>query len=260
MNLLSRLKPKSLGLVQSIGVLAQDHGGKAYLVGGPVRDLMLGQPNIDLDVTVEAPYKPSAFKGRIDRHSQLLGTGNIGIRLAENFAKLHQGATVICYPAFKTATVQLPDGSLVDFATARTETYTRGGAFPAVKPSDINEDLFRRDFTVNAMAIAINPETWGKLMDPFNGRADLLAQRLRVLHDKSFLDDPTRILRAARFKARLGFKMEAKTMRLLKSAIRIKVLDTIKPQRYLKDFEKILKEPKSLEAVKYLKLWGAYKV
>jgi tRNA nucleotidyltransferase (CCA-adding enzyme) len=163
------------------------------------------------------------------------------------------------YPAFKTATVHLPDGSLVDFATARKEIYARGGAFPAVKPSGIKDDLARRDFTVNAMAIGIGPENWGRLIDPFGGGKDLLSKRLRVLHEKSFLDDPTRILRAARFKARLGFSLERKTFKFLKSAIKIKVLDTIKPQRYLKDFNKVLKEPKSLEAVEYLKSWDAYK-
>jgi len=237
-NLLSRLNPESLGLVRSIGLLAQAQGVAAYLVGGPVRDLMLEFPNVDLDITVE---------------------GN-GLRLAEEFAALHRGARVTRYPAFKTATVHLPDGSLVDFATARQEIYVRRGAYPAVKPSGIKDDLLRRDFTINAMAIAINPDTWGKLIDPWGGRADLLSRSLRVLHEKSFLDDPTRILRAARFKARLGFRMEAKTLKLLKSAIKIKVLDTIKPQRYLKDFNKILKEPNSEEAIKCLKIWGAYKL
>ena len=154
--------------------------------------------------------------------------------------------------------MQLPDGRLVDFATARKETYARGGAFPAVKPSGIKDDLFRRDFTINAMAIAINPETWGKLIDPFEGQADLSSRRIRVLHEKSFLDDPTRILRAARFKARLGFSMEAKTLKLLKSAIKIKVLDTIKPQRYLKDFNKILKEPKSHRSDQMFKIMECY--
>jgi len=236
-NLLSHLNSKSLSLVRSIGVLARAQGVKAYLVGGPVRDLMLKCPNVDLDITVE---------------------GN-GIRLADSFVAGHPGARLTPYPAFKTASVHLPDGTLVDFATARRETYHRGGAFPAVKPSTIKDDLLRRDFTINAMAVAINPEAWGELTDPFKGNADLIAKKIRILHDKSFLDDPTRILRAARFKARLGFSMEAKTLKLLKSAIKIKVLDTIKPQRYLKDFNKILKEPKSLDAIKCLKLWNAYK-
>jgi len=260
-NLLCRLDPKSLELVRSIGLLAQTQGVEAYLVGGPVRDLMLGVANTDLDITVEAPYKPSADKGPHAGHSQEPGTGKIGnaMRLADRFAAGHRGAAVTRYPAFKTATVRLADGTLVDFATARSETYVRGGAFPAVQPSSIKDDLFRRDFTINAMAIAINPKTGGKVIDPFKGTADLKSKRIRILHEKSFLDDPTRILRAARFKARLGFKIEAKTLKLLKSAIKIKVLETIKPQRYLKDFNKVLKEPKSGEAIKSLKSWNAYK-
>ena len=235
-NILSQLDHESLTIVRSIGALAHKQGVVAYLVGGPVRDLLLKCPNIDLDITVE---------------------GN-GIRLADAFASLHQGSKVTRYLAFKTATVQLADGRLVDFATARKETYARGGVFPKVQPSTIKEDLHRRDFTINAMAIAIGPDTGGKLVDPYKGMVDLRSKRIRVLHDKSFVDDPTRILRAARFKARLGFKIEAKTLRLLRSAIKIKVLDTIKPQRYLKDFNKILKEPKSLESIKCLKSWGAY--
>jgi len=243
---LTCLKLESLALLRSIGNLAQAQGMAAYLVGGPVRDLMLKCPNIDLDITVEGS----------------------GIRLAEAFAGLHKGAKLVKYPSFKTATVQLPDGVLVDFATTRSESYVRGGAFPVVKSSKINDDLLRRDFTINAMAVSINPDGEGKLIDPdgegklidpYGGCSDLLAKKIRVLHDKSFLDDPTRILRAARFKARLGFRMETQTLKLLKSAIKIKVLDTIKPQRYLKDFNKILKEPKSLEAIKILKSWDAYK-
>src|SRR5436309_3199519 len=131
MNLLFGLKPQALELVRFIGVLAQKRGVAAYLVGGPVRDLALNMDNIDLDITVE---------------------GN-GIRLAEVFAKTQPGAVLTIYPAFGTATVRLEDGRLVDFATARRETYSRGGALPKVRPSSLKDDLFRRDFTVNAMAI-----------------------------------------------------------------------------------------------------------
>ncbi|MBF0504694.1 MAG: CCA tRNA nucleotidyltransferase [Candidatus Omnitrophica bacterium] len=236
-NLLSFLDPESRKLVSSIGLLAQEQGVAAYLVGGPVRDLMLKCPNTDLDIAVE---------------------GN-AIRIADLFAAARRRSHVARYPAFKTAAVRLPDRRLVDFATARRETYIRSGAFPAVRPADIKQDLFRRDFTINAMAIAINPENEGKIIDPYEGVLDLRAKRIRILHAKSFLDDPTRILRAARFKARFGFRMEADTLKILKSAIKMKVLETIKPQRYLKEFNKILKEPKSLEIIKCLKLWGAYK-
>lgn len=249
-NLLDRLNHRLQDLIRSIGALAQAKGMRSYIVGGPVRDLVLdlrakvpmrgrrqSPAIIDLDITVEGQ----------------------GIRLAEAFAASHRGAKVVRYLAFGTASVHLPDGTLIDFATARKETYARGGAFPHVKPSGIKDDLLRRDFTINAMAVAINPSAWGKLIDPFGGMEDLKGKRIRVLHDKSFLDDPTRILRAARFKARLGLRMEAHTLKILKSAVKIKVLDSIKPQRYLKDFKKILQEPKSLEAIECLKAWKAYR-
>ncbi len=222
-------------MVRAIGELARQQKARAYLVGGPVRDLMLGARTIDLDITVE---------------------GN-GIRLADHLAKLYPGSTVAHYPAFKTATVRLPDGRRVDLATARKETYTRGGAYPKVSPSKIKDDLFRRDFTINATALSINPDDSGKLLDPFKGMADLKSKKIRVLHAQSFVDDPTRILRAARFMARLGFTLEAKTLKLLKSAIERKVLDTITPQRYLKDFKKIEAEPWAGEAVRILKAWQA---
>ncbi len=234
-NLLHHLKPDLKDIVHLIGEIAQQKGMKAYLVGGPVRDLFLGMDTIDLDIAIE---------------------GN-AIELADAFAAKFLGK-VTRYPAFKTATVYNP-GAIVDFATARKETYSKGGAYPAVSPSNIQDDLLRRDFTINAMAIGLNPKFFGKLVDPFKGQADLKAKKIRILHDQSFVDDPTRILRAARFMARLNFKMEAKTLKTLKSALKIKVLDTIKPQRYLKDFNKILKEPNSLMAIKILRNWKAEK-
>ncbi|MBF0490892.1 MAG: CCA tRNA nucleotidyltransferase [Candidatus Omnitrophica bacterium] len=237
MDLLARLDKKLLKIVVEAGQLAESLGLRAYLVGGPVRDLMLKRSNVDLDITVE---------------------GN-GIRLAESFSAKHPHSKLVSYPAFKTATVTLADGQQVDFATTRKETYSQGGAFPAVVVSDIKEDLFRRDFTINAMAIAIHPKSWGQLVDPYHGELDLKLKKIRILHDQSFLDDPTRILRAARFKGRLNFVLERRTLKFLKAAIEAKALETIKPQRYQKDLDKILKEKKSEEAVRCLKLWKAYK-
>ena len=238
-NILKNLDEKLLAIVRAIGQMADGQGMKAYLVGGPVRDLLLKHPSLDLDITVEGS----------------------GIRLAEMFAAKYAGAKVTRYPAFKTATVHLPGGSnrLVDFATARKEIYARPGAFPAVVPSDVRDDLQRRDFTVNAMAIAINLASWGKLMDPFGGMADLRAKRIRVLHDQSFIDDPTRILRAARFKERLGFALAAKTLKLLKAAVQGGALETIKPQRYIKESKKIQQEDKPQHIIKCLQSWNAWK-
>ncbi|MBF0512422.1 MAG: CCA tRNA nucleotidyltransferase [Candidatus Omnitrophica bacterium] len=234
MDLLDGLNKDSLDLLRLIGRLAQKQKARAFLVGGPVRDLMLKIPNVDLDITVE---------------------GN-GMRLAQDFASCYEKAKVQCYPAFKTAHVQ--SHCLVDFATARKEKYVRPGAFPEVEPSTIKDDLFRRDFTINAMAIGINPRMWGKLFDFFGGREDLDSRRIRVLHNKSFLDDPTRILRAARFKARFGFRMEGTTLKLLKSALKNGAFETIKPQRYLKELNKIRQEKECQEAIRCLKSWDAY--
>ena len=236
-GLLSKLDKKLFKIVADSGRIADQLGFRAYLVGGPVRDLILKRSHVDLDIMVE---------------------GN-AIRLAEDLVATHRGAKIVRHQAFKTATVELPDGQMVDFATARKETYKKGGAFPKVVPSDIKEDLFRRDFTINAMAIIINPRHRGKLIDAFDGMKDLRAQRIRILHENSFLDDPTRIVRAARFKARFGFGMERGTLKILKEAIRAGALDTIKPQRYAKEFNKILKEKKSQEAIKCLKAWDAYR-
>ena len=234
---LLKLDKRSLAIVTLVGQLAEDLGFKAYLVGGPVRDLMLGHKNIDLDITTEGS----------------------GIRLAEAFAKVNKTVKIIPYQAFKTATVELNQGQMVDFATARKESYVRGGAFPQVEPSNLRNDLFRRDFTINAMAISICPSSFGKIFDPFKGRDDLKYKRVRVLHANSFIDDPTRILRAARFKTRLGFKVERQTLGQLNEAIRTGALNTIKPQRYKKEFDKILKEKRSKEAIKCLKQWEAYR-
>ncbi len=236
-NLLETLDRKSLSLVREIGVLADEAGMRAYLVGGPVRDLALKHPSLDLDVVIEGA----------------------GMRLATAFAAKHDGAKVTRYPAFQTATVTLSDGRLVDFATARKETYARPGAFPQVTAAKIKDDLFRRDFTVNAMAIALDPAREGELVDPFSGMKDLADKKVRILHNKSFTDDPTRILRAARFAARLKFDLEPKTLKTLHAAINAKALDSITPQRYLKEFKKIIKEPNSAAAGKYLASWGALK-
>ena len=232
LNLLLRFNEDVQSLMREVGILAKEQGMKAYLVGGPVRDLYLKRSNLDLDIVVEGK----------------------AIVIAQAFAKAHK-AKVVCYPAFGTATVSLLHAQ-VDFATARKETYARPGAFPAVVPSVIRDDLFRRDFTINAMAISINPQSWGTLVDPFGGLTDVRAKRIRVLHDLSFVDDPTRILRAARFKGRLGFSIEQSTLKLLKHAVASRVFDSIKPQRYQKELNKIRKEEHAEKALANLRAWG----
>jgi tRNA nucleotidyltransferase (CCA-adding enzyme) len=178
-----------------IGETAAEVGAVAWLVGGPVRDLLLGRAAPDLDITVE---------GSVERVAEALA-----VRLGGRMCKR---------TCFLTGTVALPDGSTLDIAQARTERYAEPGALPLVEAATIAEDLRRRDFTVNAMAVALAPGEFGRLLDPHGGLRDLNVGVLRVLHDGSFEDDPTRMVRAARFMLRLGFALEPHTRELLRRA------------------------------------------
>jgi tRNA nucleotidyltransferase (CCA-adding enzyme) len=166
-----------------------------WLVGGAVRDLLLGAESVDLDVAVEGDARAVAR----ELAAQLGGE-----------AKLHE--------RFGTATVRAGD-LVVDLATARRERYAHAGALPMVEEAPIEDDLARRDFTINAMAAALEGARLGELLDPHGGRDDLDARVVRVLHAQSFADDPTRLLRALRYEARLGFRMDAETERLARQAI-----------------------------------------
>ncbi|MGH9458866.1 MAG: hypothetical protein ACRD2J_14630, partial [Thermoanaerobaculia bacterium] len=178
---------------------AVDEDVRVWLVGGPVRDLLLGRAVGDLDLTVEGDAT------------------RVAARLAERL-----GGTVREHAPFATATVSFPDAT-VDVATARSEHYPLPGALPLVSPETLREDLLRRDFSINAMAVDL---ATGALEDPAGGAADLEARRVRVLHDRSFLDDPTRIYRALRLAVRLGFSLETRTAMLMREAIRTGALTT----------------------------------
>jgi tRNA nucleotidyltransferase (CCA-adding enzyme) len=191
----------------------------AYLVGGFVRDLILGVKNFDLDIVV---------------------CGD-GIGFAQALAK-ELKSTLKVHERFRTATL-IKDGLLkVDIATTRKEAYPVCGCLPIVSAGSLRDDLKRRDFTINAMAISISKGSDQELIDPFNGRDDLSAGKIRVLHDLSFRDDPTRILRAIRFKQRFNFKIEPKTLLLLKAAARNKLLDKVNLHRIRDELILMLKE------------------
>ena len=162
----------------------------AYLVGGAVRDLLLGARSVDLDVAIEGD----------------------AVAVAQEVAG-RLGGEARGHDRFGTATVRAGDLS-VDLAGTRSETYERPGALPAVTPAGLDADLGRRDFTVNAMAIALGGGAAGELIDPYGGGRDLEGKIVRVLHDRSFVDDPTRLLRAVRYEARLGFAIDPETERL----------------------------------------------
>ena len=189
-----------------------------YAVGGSVRDLLLERPTLDLDLTLEgdAPALARTVAGAI--------------------------ADVRCtvHPAFRTATLR-GAGFRIDVASARVETYERPGALPAVRPGSLRDDLFRRDFTLNAIAVALTGDDAGALIDPFHGEADLDAGLLRALHEASFRDDATRILRGARYEARLGFRFEPQTLRWLKRDVRY--LDAISGPRLRDELLRVLHEP-----------------
>ncbi|MBA7520233.1 A-adding tRNA nucleotidyltransferase [subsurface metagenome] len=202
--------------IQRAGKTAASQGQGLYLVGGVVRDLLLGQTNFDLDLVVE---------------------GN-AIELAQQLVEINHGK-ITTHPRFNTAKLQWNKWS-VDLATARSETYAKPGALPTVTPGSINNDLFRRDFTINAMAIELNPTHYGELIDLYGGRDDLEHKLIRILHEKSFTDDATRIWRGLRYEQRLDFQLEPATLKLLKRDI--PMLDTISGDRIRYELECILKE------------------
>ncbi|MFC1990601.1 CCA tRNA nucleotidyltransferase [Chloroflexota bacterium] len=219
-NLASRMEgqlPAELvSFMKSAGDTAQRKSQRLCLVGGVVRDLLLGRTNLDLDLVVEGD----------------------AITLARELISLKQGK-LATHPRFGTAKLHWDKWS-VDITTARSETYARPGALPDVKPGSIEDDLLRRDFTINAMAVELNAGRYGELLDLYGGRDDLEQGLVRTLHEKSFTDDATRIWRAIRYEQRLDFRLERNTLKLLKRDI--KMLDTISGDRIRHELELALKE------------------
>ncbi|MEA2466932.1 MAG: hypothetical protein QOJ57_1058 [Thermoleophilaceae bacterium] len=195
---------------------------RTYLVGGAVRDLLRGAAPVDLDLVVEGDA-PAVARA-------------VAERLA---GEAHE------HDRFGTATVRAP-GLSVDMATARRETYGEPGALPEVEPAGIDEDLARRDFTINAMALAL---PGGTLVDPHGGRADLADGVIRVLHDGSFVDDPTRLLRALRYEARLAGRLDPRTEELAREAIAGGALGTVSGKRIRDELLDLLREPEAPSAL-----------
>ncbi|SDN44913.1 CBS domain-containing protein [Alkalicoccus daliensis] len=182
------LAAEVLYLLELVKRNVDKRGTRAYLIGGIVRDMFLHIPNKDIDIVVEGD----------------------AIDLAEELQKSY-GGRVKAHEAFRTATWTHPDGEKVDLSSARTEYYDFPAALPQVEPSSLKEDLYRRDFTVNALAVSINEKTFGELTDYFNGLDDIYAKKLKILYNLSFVEDPTRILRAVRFETRFNFRMAPQT-------------------------------------------------
>ena len=192
---MGRLPQERLSLLRELGKLADEEGVSLYLVGGVVRDLLLKRKDWDLDLAVEGD----------------------GIAFARLVADRY-GAGLAVFERFATARLVFQDGLKMDIATTRRESYAQPAILPTVQPASIEEDLSRRDFTINAIAVQLNPRQFGRLLDPYGGQRDLRAHTIRLLHAGSFQDDPTRIFRAIRFEQRFGFRLERTTVRLLAQA------------------------------------------
>jgi len=208
----------------------------AYLVGGAVRDLLRGADPVDLDIAVEGDA-PSVARSVAER----------------------MGSDAREYERFGTATVETP-ATTYNFASTRQEAYDEPGALPRVTPASLAEDLGRRDFSINAMAVGLSGDDLGHLYDPTGGAADMEARLVRVLHERSFLDDPTRLLRAVRYAVRLGFVLDPETERLAREAVAADALSTVSGARIRDELMDLLSEldaPSGIEGMRELEIHSA---
>ena len=219
------LDPKTLRILKTAGKVAEDTDYRAYFVGGLVRDLILRRSNLDVDLVVEGDA--IEFARKLSRRLK---------------------ARIRAHRKFQTAVVILPDGFKLDVATARAEYYSSPGEYPMVERGSIKLDLYRRDFSINALAVKLNPDSFGQVVDYFNGLKDLKDRTIRILHNMSFVDDPTRILRAVRFEQKFDFKIGKHTEYLMKGAIRRGYLRQAQGPRVLNELLVILRGDNPIRA------------
>ncbi len=220
-----RMPPELVKFLQLAGGTAARLGQRLFLVGGVVRDLLLERPNLDLDLVVEGD----------------------AIKLAEELARLKNGE-VLARSRFNTAKIRWERWT-VDIAAARAESYCQPGALPSIQSfCDIHSDLIRRDFSINAMAVFLDPPHFGDLIDLYGGEEDLKKSLIRVLHDQSFIDDATRIWRAVRYEQRLDFKIEKHTLALIQRDL--PYLETISGDRLRGELELCLEEEKPQKSLR----------
>lgn len=223
-------------LLALLGREADKAGVRVFLVGGFVRDMLLKRTSTDVDVVVE-------------------GDGHV---FARRLGKV-LGVEPLFHQQFKTATLKLAGGNVLDVVSARSEIYPRLGALPVIELNGISADLARRDFTVNAMAICLNADRYASPLDEHRGMDDIDKKLIRVMHDQSFMDDPTRILRAVRYAARFGFRIESHTLQLMKTSIAQGALSTLTPARYFLEFKRILLEKDPLVSLNALHHLGGFR-
>jgi tRNA nucleotidyltransferase (CCA-adding enzyme) len=223
---------KILNLVSDAG---KELKYNTYLVGGIVRDALLKIPNFDIDIVVEGD----------------------GIKFGRELAKKFK-CKLEMHQKFGTSVIVLEDGQHIDIATARIEYYKSPAALPTVESGSIRQDLARRDFTINTMALSLNKKDFGEILDFFGGREDLKNKRVKILHKMSFIEDPTRIFRAVRFEKRLGFKMDSQTEKLARTTISMDIVSKLNGVRIRDELVTIFNEDNSAEAIQRLAELGAF--
>ncbi|MDM8516174.1 CBS domain-containing protein [Desulfobacterales bacterium HSG16] len=228
-----RLSDNLLDLLKGIGSIADNLGYGVYVVGGFVRDLFLYRKNEDVDIVIEGS----------------------GIKFAAEYAKTHQVRTH-AYSKFGTAVIIFPDGFKIDVASARMEHYRFPADLPTVEMSSIKLDLFRRDFTVNTLSIQLNPDHFGILIDFFSAQKDIKEKAIRVMHNLSFVEDPTRVYRAIRFEQRFGFNLGKPTVALIKSVVKMDFFPKLSGRRVFNELRQILEEENPAPAIKRLDDYG----
>lgn len=221
------MKQKHKRILKEIGLKARDFNLKAWAVGGFARDALIGKDTEDIDVCVEGSPEPLI-----------------------NFCAQKYGAQTLRFNDFGTARVNLACGLKLDFVRCRAESYPAPGALPKVRPSNLKDDLFRRDFTANALALSLMPGEFFKEYDFFNSKEAVLKGYIKVLHDKSFSDDPTRLFRAVRFAARFNWEIEPSTAVLMLKAAGEGYVNFISRQRTVHEFIKILGERRPHKSLK----------
>jgi tRNA nucleotidyltransferase (CCA-adding enzyme) len=242
---LNKLTDARVWLLRVAGKIGEGMGAPAYAVGGLVRDLLTGAGPADVDLVVEGD----------------------GVAFARRLAE-EIGGTVLVHRSFGTASIEggrAPAGAgldgvalgRVDVASARREHYPAAGALPEVEPANLLEDLRRRDFSVNAMALALSPDRFGRLLDPLGGQADVRCRRLRALHPLSFVEDPTRVFRAARYAARLGFRLDAATVAAIRLAVERPGYVALSGRRLWHEIELAAVEPRARLVFELLVRWKA---
>ncbi|HEA65786.1 MAG TPA: CBS domain-containing protein [Desulfobacterales bacterium] len=221
-----RLSSRLVQILKTIGKVASEIGYDAYVAGGFVRDLFLYRSNEDLDIVIEGD----------------------GILFAKKYAGL-SGARIHAYEKFGTAVIIFPDGFKIDVASARLEYYKFPAALPVVEMSSIKLDLFRRDFTINTLAVQLNPDKFGTLIDFFTAQKDIKEGVIRVLHNLSFVEDPSRVFRAIRFEQRFGFSVGKVTAGLIENAVKMNFFRRLSGRRVFAELRLVLEEENPTPAI-----------